>query len=108
MICIYIILYKQVSSVNDANHLQSNIQSLQHWEEKWLLKFNISKCYVLKITRAKVHKVEYNYQLYNISLTTLNSCKYLGVTIQSDFKCSHQIAVKANCTLSLIKGNLRL
>ena len=36
-----IILYKQVSSVNDANCLQSDLQSLQHWEEKWLLKFNI-------------------------------------------------------------------
>ena len=97
-----IILYKQVSSVNDANRLQSDLQSLQHWEEKWLLKFN--KCYVLKITRAKVHKVEYNYQLHNTSLTELNSCKYLGVTIQSDLKWSqqiHQIAVKANCTLSL-------
>ena len=70
----------------------------------------ISKCYVLKITRAKLHKVECNYQLYNISLTELNSCKYLGVTIQSDLKRSqhiHQITVKANCTLSLIKRNLR-
>ena len=28
-----IILYKQVSSVNDANCLQSDLQSLQHWEE---------------------------------------------------------------------------
>ena len=52
--------------------------------------------------------MEYNYQLRNTSLTELNSCKYLGVTIQSDLKWSqhiHQIAVKANCTLLL---NLRL
>ena len=62
-------IYKEVSSVNDANRLQIDLQSLQHWEEKWLLK---SKCYVLKITRAKVHKVEYNYQLHNTSLTELN------------------------------------
>ena len=105
------ILYKQVSSVNDANRLKSDLQSLQQWEEKWLLKFKISKCYVLKITRAKVHKVEYNYQLHNTSITKLNSCKHLGVTIQSDLKWSqhiHQITVKANCTLSLIKRNLRL
>ena len=40
------ILYKQISSVTDANHLQSDLQSLQHWEDKWLLKFNISKYYV--------------------------------------------------------------
>ena len=34
-----IILYKQVSSVIDTNRLKSDLQSLQHWEEKWLLKF---------------------------------------------------------------------
>ena len=50
-----IILYKQVSSINDTDCLQSYLESLQDWEEKWLLKFNVSKCYVLQITRAKVH-----------------------------------------------------
>ena len=76
------------------------------------MKFNISKCHVLKITRAKVHKVKYIYQLHSTPLNELNSCKYLGVTIQSDLKWSqhiHQIAVKANVsTLSLIKRNLKL
>ena len=46
-----------------------------------------------------------------VKITELNSCKYLGVTVQSDLKWSqhiHQITVKANCTLSLIKRNLRL
>ena len=72
-------MYRQVSSVNDADCLQSDLESLQHYEEKWLLQFNIAiyKYYVLKITRAKVHKVEYNYQIHNTSLTELNSCKYL-------------------------------
>ena len=98
----------RVSSVNDADRLQTYLESLQHWEEKWMLKFIISKCYVLKITRATVHKIEYNY--HNKSLAELNSCKYLGITIQSDLKWSqhiHQIAIKANCTLSLIKRNLK-
>ena len=105
-----IILYEQISSISDADCLP--LEFLQHWEEKWLLKFNISKYHVLKITRAKVHKVEYIYQLHSTPLNKLNSCKYLGVTIQSDLKWSqhiHQIAVKANVsTLSLIKRNLKL
>ena len=29
-----IILHKQVSSINDDNRLQSDLKSLQHWEEK--------------------------------------------------------------------------
>ena len=60
-------LYKQISSINDAVSLQSDLESLQCWGEKWLLKFNVSKCHVLKITRATVHKIEYNYQLHNTS-----------------------------------------
>ena len=84
-----IILYKHVSSVNDADCLQSDLESLQHWEEKWLLKFNVSKCYVLKISRAKWSS--YNYQLHNTFLNELNSCKYLGVTIQSDLKWSQHV-----------------
>ena len=34
--------FKQVSSVNDADCLQSDLESLQQWEEKWLLQFNIA------------------------------------------------------------------
>ena len=53
-----------------------------------------------------VHKVEYNYQFHNtLSLSELNSCKYLGFTIQLDLKWSqhiHQIAVKANVKLYFI------
>ena len=102
---------KQVSSINDAVSLQSDLESLQCWEEKWLLKFNVSKCHVLKITRATVYKIEYNYQLHNTSLSELNSCKYLGIIIQSDLKWSqhiHHIATRANYALSLINGNLKL
>ena len=32
-------IYKQVSSVNDADRLQSDLESLQQWEEQWLLKY---------------------------------------------------------------------
>ena len=74
-----------------------------------------SKCHVLKITRAKLSlhakwSININF-IASTTLNELNSCKYLGVTIQSDLKWSqyiHQIAVEANCTLSLIKRNLKL
>ena len=66
-------------------------------------------------TRAKLSShAKWSITINFIASTTLNelnSCKYLGVTIQSDLKWSqhiHQIAVKANCTLSLIKRNLKL
>ena len=73
--------------------LSVNLQSdLQYWEKKWLLKFNASKCHVLKITRATEHEL-----------------KYLGM--QSDLQWSqhiHHIATRANCMCFIfIKRNLK-
>ena len=44
-------LYKAVQIPSDALVLQDDIQSLQSWSEENRLRFNISKCNVLSITR---------------------------------------------------------
>ena len=76
-----IVLYKQVLSLQDAKNLQSDLASLQEWEKVWLLKFNISKCCVLKVTRAVTHKIDYQYLLHQTHLTEVSHCKYLGIMI---------------------------
>ena len=63
-----------------------------------------------KITRATKYKIDFNYQLHGTPLHTVNHCKYLGITIQSDLKWSnhiHNITAKANRTLSLLRRNLK-
>ena len=72
-----IILYKEVITT-DAQLLQDDLKSLQNWEQIWLLKFNISKCYVLKITRANKHKINFDYQLHSTPLRTVDHCKYIS------------------------------
>ena len=66
--------------------------------------------YVLKITRAAKHKINFDYQLqlHGTPLCTVDHCKYLGITIQSDLKWSnhiHNVTAKANRTLSLLRRN---
>ena len=67
-----IILYKEVTTTNDAQLLQDDLKSLQCWEQMWPLQFNISKCYVLKITRATKHKINFDYQLHGTPLRIVN------------------------------------
>ena len=113
-ICLFaddIILYKEIMSVSDVQQLQEDLQSLQLRESTWLLKFNIPKCHVLRVTRATKHKIISDYYLHDNPLQIVENCKYLGVTIQSDLKWSkhiHNITVKASHTLSFLRRNLKL
>ena len=47
------ILYFEVASADDCQMLQSDLNKLTEWEEKWLMSFNPSKCEVLTVTRKK-------------------------------------------------------
>ena len=78
-----IILYKEITTLKDAQQLQEDLEPLQLWEGMWLLKFSIPKCHVLKITRAIKHKIAYDYYLHNTPLEVVDSCKYLGVVNNS-------------------------
>ena len=42
-----------VSSLQDSQVLQSDLDSLQCWERTWDMEFNPSKCQVLHITRSR-------------------------------------------------------
>ena len=42
-------IFRQVSTAEDAEILQNDIDALNQWSEKWLLKFNIDKCHVLSL-----------------------------------------------------------
>jgi len=85
------ILYKEITTVRDAEQLQEDLKSLQLWEGMWLLKLSVLKCHVLNITRATKHKIAYDYYLHNTPLEVVDSCKYLGVTIQHDLRWSEHI-----------------
>ena len=43
------ILYKAISSVEDCNELQNDLNTIYYqWSQKWQINFNINKCVVLK------------------------------------------------------------
>ena len=101
-----ITIYREIEPTNDAELLRKDLKALQHWGQVWLLNFNISKCHVSRISRAVKHKVNFDYKLHDTPLSTVDNCKYLGISIQSDLKWSahiHNIVVKASHTLFTFK-----
>ena len=46
-------VYLTVTSSEDANTLQADLDTLQEWERTWDMEFNPSKCQVLHITRSR-------------------------------------------------------
>ena len=99
--------YKTIQSPQDAIELQQHLLAMQSWEDTWLMKFNISKCFVMRVTQSRKHKVLYDYQLHNSILSSVDHCnyKYLGVVLQSNLQWSkhiEEVIAKANFTLGMI------
>ena len=46
-------VYLTVTNMQDSQVLQSDLESLQHWERTWDMEFNPGKCQVIHITRSK-------------------------------------------------------
>ena len=84
------ILYFEVASADDCQMLQSDLNKLTEWEEKWLMSFNTSKCEVLTVTRKKQPTL-FNFSMHDQILNRVKSTKCLGVTIISDLNWNKHI-----------------
>ena len=73
------------------------------------MKFNVSKCCHIQITKAKITTL-YHY-LYDTPLLFSYCCKYLGIIIQSDLKWDKHIEEKiasASRVLRLLQRNIKI
>ena len=84
--------FRPIYSRADALDLQTYISSLDQWSTCYDLRFNISKCDVLSITR-KHDPTKLCYKLEDCEISQVKSCKDLGVTITSKLHWSKQITV---------------
>ena len=104
------LLYRPIHSQDDITSLQTDLQSLQVWEEKWLMSFNPDKCEVIRITNKRKNIFDAQYSIHGTSLRTVDEAKYLGVTIQGNLNWKphiNNINKKANSTLGFLRRNLR-
>ena len=104
------VMYRVVSSDQDCNLLQDDLDKLARWEDKWCMNFNASKCNTITITRKRKRLV-HDYSLHNQILERTESATYLGVEVSPKLIWPNHInktCAKANHTLAFLCRNLRI
>ena len=76
-----ILIYKTITTPNDHNILQTDLDSLSQWASDWLLEFNIPKCKILQFT-TRISKVASFAKCQINPLDTVTQHNYLGVRLQ--------------------------
>ncbi|KAI8511987.1 hypothetical protein Bbelb_110870 [Branchiostoma belcheri] len=51
------LLYVELSTQNDSQLLQKDLNTLEEWHSKWLMQFNPEKCYIMHITNMGIPHV---------------------------------------------------
>ena len=104
------LLYRPIHSPCDQLLLQQDLAAIETWTEDLVMRFNVSKCYLMSIHRSK-HPYSSHYKLDNHILEQLEENTYIGVTIHKSLKwASHinKIFNKANSVLGFIQHNPKL
>jgi AraC-like DNA-binding protein len=99
-------IYREIKDPTiDTVILQSDLNSVSEWANKWKMHFNVSKCEVMRITHSRDKSVP-NYHLEEMSLKVVHSVKDLGVNVSSDLSWNKHVGItinKANKVLGIIK-----
>jgi len=103
-------LWARISTLEDGQSLQRDLQQLAEWSKKWLLAFNPAKCKVMHIG----HEVKTSYTMTDgDSIKTLDTTteeKDLGILVTRDLKSQEQCiqsAKKAQSVLGMVKRHFK-
>ena len=102
------LVYSTIESYNGAAKLQSDLTALQEWAQKRQMKFNPSKCHVLRISK-KQNPVESNYVLMGKVLDSVTHHPYLGVELSRNLDWGQHVnskVMKANWSPGFLRRNL--
>ena len=101
------LLYRPIKSQSDHITLQNDLIELEKWADKWGMRFNAKKCYIMSINNRSTHF----YSLNNHILKQVEENPYLGLTLTENLKWSSQyitkITKKANSTIGFLRWNLK-
>jgi hypothetical protein len=103
------IMYRKIKTFQDQIDFQRDLDKLKEWADKWGMKFNASKCEVMRIDHSQTTLHMY----YNINgqvLKQANKTKYLGIMISEDLSWSPHVQYvtgKANKVLGIIRRNFK-
>ena len=104
------LLYRVINNPKDTDLLQEDLHTLEKWERDWSMEFAEDKCKVLRITKKwERNRIIKNYKIHDYVLETVDSAKYLGITLDSNLSFTKHIqdtTKKAKSTCQFLQRNL--
>ena len=103
------LIYREIDSPAAQHQLQQDLDRLQAWADKWLMEFNVKKCFAMQISLAR-KKLLFRYTMQGQQLETTPTNTYLGVTLHQKMSWAphiEQMTAKANRVLGFIRRNLK-
>ena len=105
------LLYRRIKSDSDKELLQEDLNNIHSWAVNSQMKFNVSKCEHLRISRKSKLPISVpTYNLNNIGLRTVDQAKHLGVVIDNHLSFKTHIVEtckKANRSLYMLMRSLK-
>ena len=99
-------MFRKITSKEDLQALQDDLDALQQWSDKWLLRFHPDKCHVLTLGRLENIRHTFRYTISNQELEHVFEEKDLGIVIDSNLRFEEHISSKvhkANAIVGLIR-----
>ena len=102
-------VYLTIGAAEDGKVLQTDLDRLSVWEDRWDREFNPSKCQMVRVTSSRT-LFNIAYTLHGQVLEVVTSAKYLGVDISNGLSWNphiDRINGNANRTLNFIQRNIK-
>ena len=99
-------IFRQISTQKDSEKLQNDIENLEDWSNKWLLRFHPDKCHVLTLGKFENTMYTNRYKICEKEMEHVFTEKDLGITFDSNMSFDEHIACKiskANSMMGLIR-----
>ena len=103
------LIYRAIHSIQDQILIQQDLDTLQSWSTTWGMKFNPSKCNILRTRQGLKGALNRFYQLHGEILAEVPTAKYLGVNISNNLSWTPHVdyvVKKANQKLGFLRRNL--
>ena len=99
-------IFRMISSKEDSENLQKDVNSLEKWSSTWKLEFNSEKCHVL--TLGKFENICYTnrYTICEKEMEHVYTEKDLGVTIDENLRFEEHLSNKIRVANALV-GRIR-
>ena len=69
------IIYRAIRTPEDAERLQEDLCALQEWQQRWLMRLNVSKCFTMTVLHPRRNKIITPYRLHNHLLSPVEHYK---------------------------------